>query len=145
MKRLLLAALVLTSSAVFAAESAWQTNYDAALKQAAKENKSVLLDFTGSAWCPPCKQMKKDVLSTPEFLNFAKDNLVLFQADFQPDGESVIPGLTKQNGYLAAKFGVNGFPTFIIINSKGKVLAQFSGYRPGGPEGFIAWVTKSIK
>ena len=41
----------------------WQTDYKQALAQAAQEKKRVLLDFTGSDWCPYCVQMDKEVLT----------------------------------------------------------------------------------
>ena len=50
----------------------WETNYNAALEQAAKENKMVLLDFTGSDWCGWCIKLKKDTFSKPEFQKFAE-------------------------------------------------------------------------
>ena len=130
---------------MFADEGVWQTNFNKAVATASKESRPILIDFTGSAWCPPCKQMKKDVLSTREFLDFAKENLVLFEADMLPTGEAAVPELDNQNQYLARKFGVDGFPTFVLITSKGKTLSQFTGYLPGGPKAFIAWVEKSIK
>jgi thioredoxin-related protein len=60
----------------------WQTNYKQALAQAAKENKQVLLDFTGSDWCPYCIQMDREVLGKSQFENFASKNLVLVKLDY---------------------------------------------------------------
>jgi thioredoxin-related protein len=37
----------------------WLTDYDAALTQAEKQDKNVLLYFTGSDWCAQCKMLKK--------------------------------------------------------------------------------------
>ncbi len=144
MKRFVFLAIALATSTLLADDEVWQTDFNKAVEVASKENKPILLFFTGD-WCPPCKMMKRDVLSTKEFIDFAKANLILFKADMLPTGEAAVPELDKQNQYLTRKLGINGFPTFVLINSKGKPLGQFSGYRPGGPEGFIAWVSKSIK
>jgi thiol:disulfide interchange protein len=46
---------------------AWETDYSAALAQAGKEQKLVLLDFTGSDWCTWCMKLDRDVFSKPEF------------------------------------------------------------------------------
>ena len=54
-----------------AAEAKWLTDFDAVKKQAAKENKAILMDFTGSDWCPPCKALKKNVFDKEEFSKFA--------------------------------------------------------------------------
>ena len=150
MKRLLLSVLVLAASTVFAGDDVWQTDFNKAVQQAAKENKPILIDFTGSAWCPACKLMKRQVLSKDEFLDFADKNLILFEVDMLPTGEAAVPKLDNQNQYLTRKFGIEGFPTFVLINSKGKELgrsdeASISRFVNGGPKAFIAWVTKSIK
>lgn len=144
MKRLLLSTILLASSTLFAGD-AWQTDYKAALEQAAKENKPVLLDFTGSTWCPPCKMMKKDVFSTPDFLDFARKNLVLVELDFLPGGKPAVVQYEKQNLALAEKYQIEGFPTAILLAPNGKELARNVGYLPGGPKAFLKWIEKSAK
>ena len=52
-------ALFLTASFATAANEDWSTDLEAAFSKAKKENKSVLVEFTGSDWCPPCIQMRK--------------------------------------------------------------------------------------
>ena len=49
-----------------------QFDYNAALEQAAKENKLVLLDFTASDWCGLCIRLEGDTFSKPEFENLPK-------------------------------------------------------------------------
>ena len=129
MKRLLLSAVVLASSTLFAGEG-WQTDYKAALEQAAKTDRPVLLDFTGSDWCGWCIKLDKETFSQPEFKTFAEKNLVLVK---------------KQNEELQKKFGVDGFPTLVLLDSKGKEITRNVGYLAGGPKGFINWVETSVK
>jgi len=143
MKRLLLSAFVLAASTAFAADG-WQTDYKAALEQAAKTNKPVLLDFTGSDWCGWCIKLDKETFSQPEFKTFAEKNLVLVTVDF-PRGNSQSADVKKQNGELQQQFGVNGYPTLVLVDSKGKELARNVGYLEGGPKAMIDWVTKSAK
>lgn len=143
MKRLLLSALLLAASTAFAADD-WQTDYKAALEQAAKENKPVLLDFTGSDWCGWCIKMVKDTFSQPDFKSFAKKNLILVELDF-PNNKPQSAEVKKQNEALQAKYGVEGFPTLILLNSQGKEIARNAGYLPGGPKAFIAWVEEATK
>lgn len=114
-------------------------DYEAALAQAAKENKFVLLDFTGSDWCPPCKMMEKEVFSTEEFATFAAKNLVVVKLDFSPTGAK--PGKFKdQHNYLAQRFQIQVFPTFVLLDPKGSPVAYEKGYQPGGAASFIKWV-----
>ena len=76
-------------SAVSPAEEAaiarldWLTDFDAARARSRAENKSLLIDFTGSDWCPPCMRLRKEVFSKPEFTDYAAKNLVLLEVDFQ--------------------------------------------------------------
>jgi thioredoxin-related protein len=119
--------------------SGWSDNYKAALAEARTENKNVLLDFTGSDWCPWCIRLKKDVFDQPAFVEYADKNLLLVEVDF-PQGKALAPEVKKQNDQLQEQFDVQGFPTLVLLNPQGKVIKQQSGYIPGGPKGFIDWV-----
>jgi thioredoxin-related protein len=143
MKRLLLIAIVLTSSTLFAG-TGWQTDFKAALELAAKENKPVLLDFTGSDWCGWCVKLNKETFSQPDFKKFAEKSLVLVEIDF-PKSKPQSAELKKQNEELQTKFKVDGFPTLVLLDSKGKEIARNPGYLAGGPQGFIDWFEKSTK
>jgi thiol-disulfide isomerase/thioredoxin len=63
-------------------DTRWHSDYAAALAQAGREKKLVLLNFTGSDWCPPCKRLEADVFSRPEFRAYAAKNLVFVKIDF---------------------------------------------------------------
>ena len=143
MKRLILSALVLAASTVLAADG-WQTNYKAALEQAAKENKPVLLDFTGSDWCGWCIKLNKETFSQTEFQDFAKKHLILVELDF-PQGKPQPAEVKKQNEELQQKFQVQGFPFLVLLSSNGTVIARNAGYLAGGPQAFIAWVENAVK
>ena len=65
-----------------AAESQWTTDLAKAQAKAKAEKKMVLVDFTGSDWCPPCKALHNNILTSEEFVKYAKDNLVLVEVDF---------------------------------------------------------------
>ena len=111
----------------------WQTDYNAALAQAGKDNKLVLLDFTGSDWCGWCIKLRKE---------FAAGKLILVELDF-PSRKALPDELKAQNTALATKFGVEGFPTLVLVDATGKEVARHVGYLPGGPEAFIKWVEKA--
>ena len=125
------------SSAGPASESSWGADLSAALNQARSENKMVLLDFTGSDWCGWCMKFDKDVLSTDKFAGYAKSKLVLVTLDF-PSHKEQDAALKQANQELKKRFGVNGFPTFVLLNSAGRELGRQVGYLKGGPDAFIA-------
>ena len=125
------------SSAGQSSESSWGTDLPAALNQARSENKMVLLDFTGSDWCGWCIKFDKDVLSTDKFAGYAKSKLVLVRLDF-PHHKEQDAALKQANEQLSKRFSVDGFPTFVLLNSAGKELWRQVGYAEGGPDAFIA-------
>jgi len=141
--KLLVLLLVLAMSPLHASDL-WSTDYEASIKKAAAENRMVLLEFTGSDWCPPCKMQAKEVFDQPEFEKFAEENLVPVKLDF-PRRSGQDPETRAANQALAEKFDIEGFPTVILLDSKGIELAREVGYQGGGVEGFIAWVEKSKK
>lgn len=115
----------------------WGTDLPGALNQARSDNKMVLLDFTGSDWCPWCIKFDHDVLSTGEFADYAKSKLVLVQLDF-PRTKPQSDDLKQANAALAKRFNVDGYPTYVLLNPAGNELGRQVGYREGGPDAFIA-------
>ena len=118
-------------------EASWGTDLPAALNRARSENRMVLLDFTGSDWCGWCIKFDKDVLSTGQFAGYAKSKLVLVRLDF-PHHKEQDAALKRANEQLSKQFGVDGFPTFVLLNSAGKELGRQVGYLRDGPDAFIA-------
>jgi protein disulfide-isomerase len=125
------------SSAEPASASSWGTDLPAALNRARSENRMVLLDFTGSDWCGWCIKFDQDVLSTDKFAGYAKSKLVLVRLDF-PRHKEQDAALKQANEQLSKRFGVDGYPTFVLLDSAGKELGRQVGYLEGGPDAFIA-------
>ncbi|MEI8294054.1 MAG: thioredoxin family protein [bacterium] len=134
---LLLAASPLHASGI------WSTDYNASLAQAAASKKAILLEFTGSDWCPPCMKQNQDVFETEAFENYAKDKIVPVKLDF-PRRKEQPAEIKERNQELAAKYGVEGFPTIILLSPEGKELARQVGYGGGGVTGFIDWANKNL-
>ncbi|HEV8542849.1 MAG TPA: thioredoxin family protein [Verrucomicrobiae bacterium] len=132
---LFLAAVVTT----LRAEPKWLTKLDEAKAQAQKEDKAVLLDFTGSDWCPPCMKLKKTVFNSSEFEKFAEKHLVLVEVDF-PRGKKLKDLSEEQqtaNKGLAQQFDVDAFPTVILLDVNGKKLGENRGYGDDTPAQYI--------
>ena len=118
------------------AESSWVTDYKKAQEDAKAGKKLMLLEFTGSDWCGWCMKLDKEVFSTPEFQNYASRNLILVKLDF-PRRRPQTEALKKQNEQLAEKYGIQGFPTIIVLNGQGEKVGEL-GYIEGGPSPFLA-------
>ena len=120
------------------AEATWLTNFETAQARARSEKKLLLIEFTGSDWCPPCIILGRQVFSQPEFKDYAAQHLVLLEVDF-PRTKELPAEQRAANAKLADQFGIEGFPTIIILDSSGRKIGEL-GYMPGGPKAFIAAV-----
>lgn len=129
-----LAAVVTTGNAI-AAGDAWTSDFEAAKKQAVEGKKSMMLEFTGSDWCPPCKRLNQEVFSKPEFEAGVKDKLVLVKLDFPRDKSKLSEATIAQNDMLQEKYGISGYPTILLADEQGKPFAK-TGYKPGGAEAY---------
>lgn len=126
-----------------AAEDSTAT-FDEVLARAQQDKKPILLEFTGSDWCPPCKKMQREIFSQPDFQAFAQKEIVFLTLDF-PRGKKLSVEIQQRNERLLDQFGVEGFPTLVLLDSSGKELARHVGFMPGGPEALISWVRKTAK
>lgn len=136
-KFIVILALGLSSVLPAVAGPRWLTNLDEAKKVAAKENKPLFIDFTGSDWCGFCMKLEEEVFAKSAFSSFARD-YVLVRLDF-PHGKKLPAADVERNKAAQAKFGVGGFPAVVVLDSKGEeVLARASGYKPGsGPAAYL--------
>jgi thioredoxin-related protein len=146
MKRCGLTLLVLLGIAgsALAAEATWLTDMSKAQELAKQEKKMVLLDFTGSDWCPPCKQLHKNVLTAKEFVDYAESNLVLVLVDF-PISKPLPPEQQKRNEELRKRFGVDAYPTIVVLDENGKQLSFQAGYEGAGAKEFVALLQRLRK
>lgn len=146
-KLLLLLFLTQSGNALFSQEDkTWETNYESALSKAKKENRQILMNFSGSDWCANCIRLEKAVFTTDAFLSYVKDKFVLLRLDFpQRSKNKLSEEQTKHNEALAEKFNSSGeFPLVIILSSSGSVIGK-TGYVDGGATPFIKTIEKIIK
>lgn len=132
--------IAITSSAFAKAPEGWQTDFDKALEIAGKENKALMLEFTGSDWCPPCIMMKKKVFSKPEFFKQASKDYVLVHLDF-PKADKT---LAEKNQPLADQFKIESFPTIILLDAKGKEFERFFASEYDEISSFISHLKASL-
>lgn len=124
----------------------WTMDYAAALKFAQEEKMPVLLNFTGSDWCGWCKLMQSSVFSQNQWKEYAQKKLVLVTLDF-PRNQSLVPQeYVARNQQLQRQYGVQGYPTYIILDSDGKtILGKLGAGRDKTPQSFIEEVEAVIR
>ena len=103
----------LSSSLPFVALS-----FEDALAKARAENKLVLVDVY-TDWCGYCTKMDRDV--------FTNDRVKTALSDVIPIRVNAEKGAGRS---LAARWGVSGLPTFLLVNAEGVVVHRFEGYLP---------------
>ena len=134
-------AIAITCSIHANAKEGWQTDLDKAIETAKSEKKSVLVEFTGSDWCPPCIAMRKNVFSKKEFITAASKNFILVELDF-PKGDEE---LAEKNQPLAEKYKIEGFPTVVLLDSAGEEFSRFFASQFPTVEAFLKQLDDALE
>ncbi len=151
-KILLIAFLTLTSMSIQAQkELTWHTDMSKATDISIKENKPMFLFFTGSDWCGWCIRLQKEVFKTPEFIKWAKENVVLVELDFPRKNEQT-DAVKMQNAQLQQQLQVRGYPTVWFVSAAKTADAKVNltalgstGYVAGGPQAWLDGANQIIK
>jgi len=94
-----------------------ENSFLTALKKAKTEHKYIFVDAYTS-WCGPCKQLKNTTFKDSQTADFFNKNFVNLSVDMEK-GEGTD---------LAEKWGVQEYPTLLILDHNGKVLHRSIGY-----------------
>lgn len=126
--------------------NAWVLDFSEAKSMAQKDNKHILISFSGSDWCGPCIRTHKEILDQPAFMDYAKDHLVLVRADFpRLKKNQLSPEQLKKNNDLAVKYNPDGdFPLTVLTDADGKVIKVWSGFPGCTPEQFVKQIEDAI-
>lgn len=124
----------------------WSESYTQALEKAATEHKNVLLVFSGSDWCGPCIKLDTQIWQSKEFIKYARQNLVLFKADFPRKKKNKLPEkVSVANAEIANTFNPNGyFPLVLLLNKEEEILGK-TGYKNVSPSEYIRHLTTFVK
>ncbi|MEM7261726.1 MAG: thioredoxin domain-containing protein [Planctomycetota bacterium] len=94
----------------------WLSDFDAAQKAASEAKQPLVVVFSAS-WCPPCQDLKKKVYP----LESVKKELASWTAVYID---------VDQHEALATQHGIEGIPTLIVFDAKGKELRRKVGCEP---------------
>ncbi len=96
----------------------WVHDLDAGFKAGAASGKPVLVLYTAD-WCPPCRLLKREVLSDPAIDAFMARVFVRVKID--------LTDRRGPNNQLAAKARITGIPTMIVYTSRGVETTRLTG------------------
>ncbi len=88
--------------------------------------------------------MHENIFSKPDFVNYAKTNLVFVVVDF-PNEKPQSDEQKKTNEALSQKFEIEAFPTFVLLNSEGKEVWREVGAFARSPAEFISAIETAKK
>ncbi len=132
---------IIALSGVSLAGSEWMTNVDDALAKAKTEKKPVMVEFTGSDWCPPCIMMHKKVFSKTSFTDAASKKFILVKIDIPKKD----PELKKMNAKVMKKYKVRGVPTVLLFDEAGKEFSRFSASQFPSVKAFLGQLDSALE
>ncbi len=124
----------------------WEASYDVAKSKAEASNGVILLVFAGSDWCAPCIKLDRLVFQSPEFQKYAKENLIIYKADFpRKKANSLSPELTKANNVLAQKFNPKGYFPLVLVLDKNETILDSFAYENKPVKDYISHLNSVLK
>ncbi len=118
-------------------------DYEEGMRYARAQGKPVILDFTGWS-CVNCRKMEDNVWSDPKILKRLSEQYVLISLYVDdktplPESEQFISPTSgrkirstgnKWSDFQARVFQTNSQPYYVLLDNKGKLLAEPRGYTP---------------
>jgi|LakMenEpi03Aug12_release.lakeMendotaPanAssembly.Ray.scaffolds.fasta_scaffold314811_2 thioredoxin-related protein len=105
----------------------FQGSLEQAIAEGNKQSKPIFI-YGYTDWCGYCKKMSKSTFMEKEVNDFMNENYISISSDMEK-GE----GLS-----IAAKYGINSYPSYVILDSNGEIFDQRGGYL--GADKFLQWV-----
>ncbi|WP_298223347.1 thioredoxin family protein [Flavobacterium sp.] len=140
----MLSLMLLCGSIMNSNAQQWIRDLDFGLKEAAQQNKKVLLFFSVPEHCDTCVKLEQKVFKSPEFLAFADDNYVMVKIDFsyqQDDKEQL-----QKNLLIVEKYNKDGFfPHVVVLNKEAKIALKTGVYNNETPQEYLSLLKKNTK
>jgi len=116
----------------------WYHDFDEAKEIAQKNNRNIILVFSGSDWCAPCIRLEREIWNSKKFQTYAKDHFVLVCADFPTKkANKLSKEQEKKNALLAEKYNHEGNFPLVVVMDKHAVVLGYTGYKKVSPEEYI--------
>jgi thiol:disulfide interchange protein len=96
----------------------WVQDVSEGFSKAAKEEKPIFLDFFAS-WCLPCVEMEASTFSDQKLQKLLVDRFMPIKIDCTQE--------TPDCQRMVEKYGIVGWPTFLILTPQGEVMETIVG------------------
>jgi thioredoxin-related protein len=107
----------------------WLTNIGEAKKISAQTKKPILVYFSGSDWCAPCKALKSDFFGADKFQKEYSSDFVFVMIDYPRRKDILTEAQYTYNRSIIETYNKSKtFPKVVMLNHKGKELGKISGY-----------------
>lgn len=93
----------------------WRTDYSAALDEAKKADKPILIDFSAT-WCPTCQEMKRSSWPDQRVNHLATTAYIPLNLDVDAASSKA----------ATQRYAIDTLPAILVVDSDGKVLRQTS-------------------
>lgn len=103
-----------------------ETTVEAAIAKAGENNQKVFVQVHAT-YCGSCKKFKKEVFSDKEVTDKLTNNMATAIVDIE----------SEEGKKIKEKYGVQGTPTFLILDEKGELIKK-AGYMD--KEAFLGWI-----
>jgi thioredoxin-related protein len=117
---LLLAALTLVAAACRQRDDLWFDGDFSAATTLAKQSGSLVMLVFETDWCTWCDRLERETFAHPD-VRSALAGVVALKLDAEGNGER-----------LAARYGVDSYPTIVFVNGDGAEVDRILGYLPPG-------------
>ncbi|MBQ7881899.1 MAG: thioredoxin family protein [Treponema sp.] len=143
-KNILFIAIIATLFCLVACSSkpaGWLTDFDEAKKIANRQDKNLLIFFSGEDWDGVSTDLKTNILTTPEFMTVVEEDYVLVQIDISnvayestevPEdateeekaaAQAILADLEKKSE-IASNFSVNTMPAILLTTKDGYIFSS---------------------
>jgi thioredoxin-related protein len=124
----------------------WQNDLQIGLKEAAQQNKKVLLFFSVPERCESCNKLEQNIFKSPEFIEFASENYVLVKIDFSYDAQELTKAQLEKNLLIVEKYNKDGFfPHVVVLNKDAKITNKVDVYNRETPQQYLSLLRRNSK
>ena len=117
----------------------WHSDLQFGLKEAAQQNKKVLLFFSVPERCDVCNKLEQNIFKSPEFIEFASENYILVKIDFSYEAQELTKDQLEKNLLIVEKYNKDGFfPHVVVLNKEAKITKKMEVYTSETPEQYLS-------